>query len=212
MYRDLIVLGHRPPLIDEKPGPKVRTLLIGGEPVMPVVKLIQALRPTVRQRDINVAVIIYHLLHNAFITRQQAAQALQTDSSEADIALASAEQTTVNGEPLIVRHSDVWLFGKAAVTEILSNTNAALLARRNLLMYHRAGGQNAKDVVGYWLTEHSQITSGDFAALTGVAPPNATRTLNGMIGSVLVRGAAIRGRNAHFLPMPTDGTSPDQSW
>ena len=39
MYRDMVVLGHRPPMIVEEPGPRVRTRLAGGPPVVPVVNL-----------------------------------------------------------------------------------------------------------------------------------------------------------------------------
>lgn len=202
MYREMIVLGHRPPFIEERSGPEVKVMLAGGQPVMPVVKLITAIRPQVRQRDVNIAVLVYHLLHKPFITRQQTADALQTNIEESDLALGAAEQTTVNGEPLVVKHADVWRLGKTAIAEILRNSYPTRLAQHNLLTYYRASGENAEIVVKEWLQTHSQITSGDFAALTGIAGPNATRTLNGLIGSVLIRGEATRGRNAHFLPMP----------
>jgi predicted HTH transcriptional regulator len=31
MYREMVALGHRPPVIVEDPGPRVRTRLVGGE-------------------------------------------------------------------------------------------------------------------------------------------------------------------------------------
>jgi Putative ATP-dependent DNA helicase recG C-terminal len=48
MYRDMVVLGYRPPLIVEEPGPRVRTRLAGGPPVVPVVNLMSTVRPEPR--------------------------------------------------------------------------------------------------------------------------------------------------------------------
>lgn len=42
MYRDMAALGHRPPQITEEPGPRVRTRLVGGDPVVPVMTLVDA--------------------------------------------------------------------------------------------------------------------------------------------------------------------------
>src|SRR5690606_25905874 len=68
MYREMVVLGHQPPQIIEEPGPRVRTRLVGGAPVVPVMKLTMRLQPVARQRDVQVALILHNLLHKPFVS------------------------------------------------------------------------------------------------------------------------------------------------
>lgn len=199
MYREMIVLGHRPPHISQQPGPRVRTVLTGGPPVVPVVALAESIRPEVRQRDVRIAVLVYELLHRPFLTVAQAAVALQSDQPDAVSALDAAEQSTVDGEPLIRAYKDVFLLGATAVTRVeRAGGSSDQLSRRGILTYRRAGADRAGEVVRQWLATHDRITSGDYAAMTGTARPNATRLLNSLVGDLLERGAEARGRNAHF--------------
>ncbi len=207
----MIVRGHRPPLIREQPGPEVRTALTGGAPDGPVLELVAAIRPEIRQRDWHIAVLLYTLLHQPFITSRTAAAALQGEPEDADFALATAEQTTVDGSPLVRGYKDTWLLGVGAVARIERSDSRERLARRELLAYRRATGSAAEAVVRAWLAEQERITSGDFAEIAGVAKPTATRTLTAMDGHVLLRGVDVRGRNAHFVANRLSTARPDVS-
>lgn len=199
MYREMIVLGHRPPQISEFPGPRMRTVLTGGAPVVPVIQLVDAIRPEVRQRDVRIAVLIYHLLHKPFLTAHQAALALQSDVPDAISALEAAGQTTVDGQPLIEPYKDVYRLGSGALTRVERSATADVRpGRQRILRYRRPDGQETRSVVTEWLSVHDKITSGDYAALTGVARPNASRTLSNLVGDLIERGEG-RGRNAHFV-------------
>lgn len=200
MYREMIVLGHRPPQISEQPGPRVRTVLAGGPPVVPVVALVESIRPEIRQRDVRIAVLVYQLLHHPFLTIEQAAAALQSDSQDAVSALEAAEQTTVDGDWLVHAYKDVYLLSEAAIAVVTrAGGSAAQLARRGIMTYRRPGTDQARDLVRQWLTAHERITSGDYATMTGIARSNATRILNGLVGDILERGAETRGSKAHFV-------------
>lgn len=196
MYRDMIVLGHRPPRIVEQPGPQVRTVLAGGVPVVPVLMLVEAIRPQVRQRDVRIAVLVYELLHRPSLTRDQAARALQTDAVDAMSALEAAEQTTVDGQPLIRPYKDVWLLGASALARV---EGAAGAAGRNIVAYRRPSPGQAAAVATEWLAVHDRITSGDLSMLMGVPQSSATRALRALVGGLLDRGEETRGRNAHFV-------------
>lgn len=207
MYREMIVLGHRPPQITEQPGPRVRAVLDGGVPVIPVVTLIESIRPELRQRDVRIAVLIYELLHKPFLTVEQVAMALQSTVSDAVSALETAEQTTIDGQPLIRTYKDVYLLGHSAISRVVhARTSPTQLAKRGILTYHRGHAEVAPNVVEHWLAVHDKITSGDYAALTGMAGPSASRVLSGLVDDVLERGGAARGRNAHFVLRRTERT------
>lgn len=199
MYREMIVRGHAPPLIREQPGPEVRTALTGGTPDVPVLDLVAAIRPEVRQRDVHIAVLLYELLHAPFLSLQSTAAALQGEREDAQFALLTAGQTTVDGHPLVRPYKDVWLLGRGAVARVERSDRRESLTRRGLLTYRRATGSAAESVVRAWLSAHDRITSGDFAEIAGVAKPTATRTLTALEGHILDRGADVRGRNAHFV-------------
>lgn len=178
----------------------MRTVLTGGPPVVPVVALVESIRPEIRQRDVRIAVLVYELLHRPFLTVELAARALQSDPPDAMSALEAAEQSTVDGEPLIRAYKDVFQLGDTAIARVEhAGSSSDQLARRGILTYRRAGVDKAADLVTQWLTMHDKITSGDYAAMTGMARSNATRVLSGLVGDVLERGAEARGRNAHFM-------------
>jgi len=67
MYQEMIALGHRPPMLTETPGPRVRVRLAGGAPVVPVMNLVAQIQPVVRRLDVRVALVVHTLLHEPFV-------------------------------------------------------------------------------------------------------------------------------------------------
>lgn len=200
MYREMIVLGHRPPHISEIAGPRVRTTLSGGPPVLPVVSLMDAIRPEVRKRDVRVAVLVYELLHRPFLTRDQAAAALQTDRTEAVTALEAAEQSTVDEVPLVQEYKDVYVLSQAALARVeRASDSGSSIVRKQILPYRRPDSERGVEVVKQWLAVADRITSGDYATLTGVSRASANRLLSALVGDVLERSAETKGRSAHFV-------------
>lgn len=200
MYREMIVLGHRPPIITEQPGPQVRTRLVGGDPVVPVMALVGAIMPEHRRRDARLAIVIHRLLHEPFLTVADAAAALQSSETDAVEALDLAAGATVHGAALVTSYKDVWLLSPAAVAEVeRAGEPAATLRRRGLLRYRRPDPAEAVEVVRRWLASHDRITTGDYASLTGLTQPGALKTLDRMARDGLLQRGDAHGRNAHYL-------------
>lgn len=203
MYREMIALGHRPPTITEQPGPRVRTRLVGGDPVVPVMALVSAIAPEYRRRDVRVAIIVYRLLHEPFLTVEGAAEALQSSTVDAAEALELAATATVHGQPLLTVYKDVWLLSRSALGEVeRAGAVASTLHRRGLLTYRRPEPSVAVDVVRRWLASHGRITSGDYAALTGLTQPGALKALDRMARDGLLARGDPHGRNAHYVLRP----------
>lgn len=199
MYREMVTLGHRPPLVVEQSGPRVRTRLVGGAPVVPVLRLTLRIQPVARQRDVQVALVVYTLLHQPFVTARQMAAVLQRTLPEAQEALETTHRCVIDELPLITPHKDVWRLSSTA-RRILVSTKADrdLLRRRRVLWYDSPAPQDAAVVVTAWLDSHDRITSGDYAALTGLTTTGARGVLDRLVGDgVLVRGDTA-GRNAHY--------------
>lgn len=201
MYREMVTLGHRPPLLAEEPGPRVRARLVGGQPVIPVMRLTSRIQPTARQRDVQVALVVYTLLHNPFTTPEQMAGILQRTPSEAAEALEIAARCVIEEQPLISPYKDAWVLSVTARRVVLSSTaSRSALRRQRVLWYVSPDIADNAQVVSGWLTAHDRVTSGDYAALTGLTTAGARRTLDRLVeDDLLVRGEAT-GRNAHYLP------------
>lgn len=200
MYREMVTLGHRPPLIIEAPGPRVRTRLVGGRPVVPVMRLTSRIQPRVRQRDVQIALVVSTLLRRPFVTADQLAVVLQRTPTEAAEALETAYRCVIDGEPLISPHKDAWLLSPDArrvVTD--ARTDRALLRRLRVLWYIGPEPADAAAIADSWLDVHDRITSGDYAALTGYTVTGARGALDRLVEEgQLVRGEST-GRNAHYV-------------
>jgi ATP-dependent DNA helicase RecG len=202
MYRDMVVLGHRPPLIIEDPGPRVRTRLVGGPPVVPVVNLVSTVRPEPRQRDVRVALILYTLLHQPFTTASRLTGILQRGIAEVEEALETAASCLTGTDPLLFRYKDVWTLTWEAVSAARRRTDYADLHRRGVLTYARPDINMAATIARDWLADHDRYTSGDHATLTGLTYAGARGQLERLEqAGLLVRGPGS-GRSAHFIAGP----------
>ena len=211
MYREMIALGHRPPTIVEDAGPRVRVRLVGGQPVVPVMSLVNGIQPAVRQRDVRVALIVWTLLHEPFVVPDHLTSVLQRPATEVVEALETAAECRIGDRPLIVQYKDVWTLSKAAVRIIDTAPGRSALRRRGVLTYRRP--DSGEQVVRRWLEVHDRYTTGDHAALTGISQPGALGQLTRLEEQGIVRRGAAMGRNAHFVAGPAlhDRVTPDAS-
>jgi ATP-dependent DNA helicase RecG len=202
MYRDMITLGHRPPLIVEEPGPRVRTRLVGGAPVVPVMNLMATIRPEPRQRDVRVALIIHTLLHQPFTTVSRLTSVLQRGTSEVEEALETAAACLTGSDPLLYRYKNVWALTWEAVSVAERSTGHQDLHARGVLTYIKPDLDGAAAVARDWLADHSRYTSGDHSTLTGLTQTGARGQLERLAQTgLLIRGPGS-GRNAHYIAGP----------
>lgn len=195
MYRDMIVLGHRPPAIKEVAGPHVECSLHGGQPIYPVLDCVRAITPAERQQDYRVAIVLNLLLRSPFITVESTAAALQADREAALIALEAARQSTVRSEPLIQKYKNTWILGRTARRLMVQAYDAT--STYPLLNYLSTEIEDQTATAYSWLNTHDSITTGDLALLTGTSRGTAKRTLDVLVedGVLISRGA---GRSSRF--------------
>lgn len=202
MYRDMVVLGHRPPLIIEEPGPKVRARLVGGAPVVPVMALMSTILPETRQRDVRVALIVHMLLHHPFATESRLTGILQRGVAEVREALEVAADCRTGTEPLLVRYKDVWTLTMPAVSAAKRRASHDDLHRRGVLTYMRPDLTTAAEIARDWLTDHDRYTSGDHVNLTGLTYAGARGQLERLEQAGLIVRGPSTGRSAHFVAGP----------
>ncbi|MFT3660637.1 MAG: DUF5635 domain-containing protein [Gordonia sp. (in: high G+C Gram-positive bacteria)] len=195
MYREMLVVGHRPPEITEEPGVRVLCTLTGGRPVYPVMECVRAVAPAERRNDYRIAIILHRLMHRAFVTTTQIEEALQSSAEAARIAVEAARQTAVRSGPLIVGYKDSWILGPTA---------RALLAAAHdpdgdsPVMAYLSTDLDAQAVVACdWVDAFGSVTTGDLDVLTGTSRGTVKRTLDALVarGDLVSLGA---GRSARY--------------
>ncbi|MFB9376740.1 DUF5635 domain-containing protein [Kineococcus gynurae] len=205
MYREMVALGHRPPAIEQTSGPRVRTRLRGGDPVLPVLELMSAIRPSARRNDVKVALLVHTLLHHPFVNAETLAPVLQRDPLYAAEAIEVAAAARIGQGALIEELKDVW---------VLSTTSLEILERRRgatasgVLPYRRpTDEQQMLAVVRQWLAHHPSISSGEYGRLVGLTTTGGRGHLDRLVeAGFLERGLGV-GRNAHYLSIQTERTN-----
>ncbi|MDO5512060.1 DUF5635 domain-containing protein [Corynebacterium sp.] len=195
MYQSMIVLGHRPPTIHEIEGRFVECTLTGGQPVLPVVELVDRLVPVDRQRDYRVAIIVYLLLHEPFITVDRVARMLQSTEEAGARAIETARQTSVDGEPLVDAYKGTWVFGtKARARAVTTHDPGSAFP---LMSYTTTEPEALGTVVTAWLNCHNSVTTGDLMTLTGISRGTVKKYLDDLLedGELELKGA---GRSTRY--------------
>ncbi len=206
MYRDMIVLGHRPPTIKEIAGPHVECSLHGGQPIFPVLDCVRAITPAERQQDYRVAIVLNLLLRLPFITVESTAAALQSDREAALIALEAARQSTVRSQPLIRKYKNTWILGDTARKLMTQAYDAT--STYPLMDYLSTEIENQAATVHAWLSTADAITTGDLSLLTDTSRGTAKRTLDALAaeGVVVARGS---GRASRYEKTHTESARDD---
>ena len=195
MYQSMIALGHRPPHIIQTVGPHVVCTLIGGKPVVPMMALIQSIRPEARQTDVRIAVILDALMNQSFIDIDVVAERLQTDRISAEVALRAATSSTIASMPLVEAYKDVWILGTGAFKMVTDSKSD--IHEPRFMNYATTDRTITAKVIRHWLQSHTDITSGDLAQLTGISRPTALQILSELDGSLLQRVGS--GRSTRYI-------------
>ena len=201
MYREMVSLGHRPPTIRQESGPQVRTHLVGGQPLPAVISSIGAVMPRERQRDLRVALGLYVMLRDGFLTAAALAALLQVPRDEAEEALDVLATCTVDDEPLIRSTAgDTWLPAQGIIGRATGDARSLEQAqRRGLLGWYRPTQRAADHLVRTYVAAAGRISSGELAGITGLTTQGALNMLTRMESEGIVRRGAAQGRRAHFI-------------
>jgi ATP-dependent DNA helicase RecG len=194
MYQEMLSLGHRPPLLSEEIGPRVRVRMDGGDPILPVLALTSAIQPAVRRRDVRIALIVRALLNGPFVTPAGLQTVLQRTESECGLAIDAAAESRVNGHPLICEYKDVWTLSDEALALVENPPSPPL--HRQVLPYRHPGDPEL--IVRPWLRWQAKITSGDLSRLSGVSRTGALNQLTRLERAGLLRRGPGEGRSASF--------------
>ncbi|MEZ0165819.1 DUF5635 domain-containing protein [Kineococcus sp. LSe6-4] len=199
MYQTMLAGGHHAPVLEERPGPAVRTTL-PGKPLVPVLpEVLAAVEPLVRRRDVRVAVLLDALLRHPFLTLERAAAVLQQSVDAARVTLQVVTECRVGDLPVFQGFRDTTVLADGLL-EVVRAGRFGHAENGDVLWYRRSGLDTVRRVAHEWLGAHDRVTSGDVARLTGTWQANASKSLSVLAdASDTVRRGPGRGRAAHFV-------------
>lgn len=208
MYREMILVGHGPPVhAEDEQG--VRCVLIGGEPVEPVLALTGRLSEEARE-DVDLAVLLHRLLDDPQVDAEGLAEPLQKSVAEARAALRRAAAQRLEGdgpgagEPLVVP-ARTTLDG----AHRLGDAARGLLRER--LPYAGITPAEAAPVVLRVLAQQGSVRNAELVELTGLTQYQASQALARLRdeGRIEVGSSSALGRSVFYvLPGASPGAGP----
>ena len=136
-------------------------------------------------------------MQHPFITLKTLAERLQSSEESAALTLRAAEQTVIEGVPLVARlkEQQVWVLGEGAL-------NLAQNARGEndhyVLPYLSRSSQAMHDVIRAWCDLTGAVTTGDLMELTHIARGTAKRALDALVDEGTLRQEG-QGRSTRYV-------------
>lgn len=203
MHRDMLYLGLPAPVIEQLPGPSVRTTLIGGPPVRLWRSLLASLDPPSAGDDLDFLLVLDLAARQGWVTGRTARKAVQRSQPETNDVLARLARVRLRGidVPLLVGvdgdpgagrepYAAAWQLSQVARTALIDSDRHRPPSRATLL--------------SAYARERGRISSTEAGSLLDTA----TNTARGLLDE-LVRDGELRpgreqrrGRGFFYVPVP----------
>lgn len=197
MVADMLALGHRPLEINELSGPYVRAVLLGGTPDHDWIAFLSECAPETLSRDVDLLLLIDHLIRHAWVDADCAAPVVQRSAIEAESAIGRLATSRHGRDPIIVRLGGVPADG-AAAWRLSDPVRARLQPRLEPVL---TGGGRSKVILD-WARARERVSSTEVADMVGVAQNYAGKLLAALeANGQLVPGRPNRaGRGFFYRP------------
>ena len=195
MYREMILAGHEPPVISQRPD-ATRVAFAGGRPTRQVVTFLRSL-PEAEQVDLDTLLLVVSLLRSRTANAAKLAETIQKSPTEAEAVLE--RHAGVEGSILETtresRHSRKHTYRLAP---------GALQALGAAVAYHRIGPDEAEQKVVLHVREYGRITNQTVRNLLDLDVQQASLLLRSLCeGGLLVKTSRQqRGTAVGYGPGP----------
>ncbi|MCY4649126.1 MAG: hypothetical protein OXC98_01980 [bacterium] len=204
MVIEMLAVGHPRPGFAEIKGPSVRIMLFGGDPDPVMIDFLSSLNPRELSRDVDLLLVLDHLISHGWLDTGAASSATQRTSLESEEILGRIENVRVGGGELIVpvsgaptEPSKAYRLGKAAQRRL----------EHRLETFRNIHGRES--LILNWAKSRGRVSSTEVSDLTGVSKPYAGKLLTELADRGLLVGSRPHkmGRGYHYLPAAEESTS-----
>lgn len=202
----MLAVGLPEPEISEIGGPYVRIGLSGGDPDEAVIDLLFSIQPQEASEDVDLLLVLGHLLRKGCIDPTTASPVLQRPTGEAAAALNRISRATVDDSTVIapVAGSPEEPWRAYRLTEAVRTR----LDHRLTWMNTQHGRET---LILDWAQGRGRVSTTEIADLAGITRPYASKLLTDIADRGLLIGNRPnkRGRGYHYLPSPLSAVSSD---
>ena len=202
MYADMIRVGHPAPVIEEVPGPYVRTALVGGSVDQAWMQFLASIRPARASRDLNCLLLLRHISQHWWVDEREAApfllDAFVTDEAYTDSYSDSYGRT---GKRILARVDGI-PSGERAAWHVTSDAIAAL-TRQSSGSALAPTRDSSSEIALRWASHRGRTASTELASIVGAPSSNVGQVLKQLeAAGQLASGRELR-RGAGFFYVPT---------
>jgi ATP-dependent DNA helicase RecG len=198
MVRDMIRVGLKGPVIQETPGPYVRTALVGGQIDEEWISFLNELHPVDLGSSLDALLLLDRLVRKGWLDVESSAPDLQRSRVETRAAIGDLARGTVGGS-LIIQTVDAVPAGQPTAWRLTDAVRERLAPR----LEHLDGTGGRANIAEEYALLRGRISSSELAELSGVAVNNAGATLRHLEDNgILAPGRENRlGRGFYFIPV-----------
>lgn len=200
MVIEMLAVGHSKPAFEETRGPAVKIMLFGGDPAEQIVDFLSSLRPPESSRDVDLLLVLDHLLSHGWVDIATAAAATQRNAREAASALRRISVVTLEDLPFIVP-----IRGAPSDPSPAFRLSDAAQEKLGALLKTFQYPADREAFVLKWARARGRVSTTEISDLTGVTVSYASRVLNQLAEQGLLVGSRPekKGRGFHYLPAPS---------
>jgi ATP-dependent DNA helicase RecG len=199
MVADLLALGHSAPTIEEIPGPYVRAVLLGGPPDPRWTTMLDACQPLTIRRDVDLLLLIDHLLEKGWVDAEQAAPRLQRNTAEAAAALGRLRDVRLDGQPMTSEVEGV-PDDQAPAWHLSRQAGDRLSWRRSRILT----SSGRRGLILNWARQRGRVSTTEVADLAGVSQPTAWKLLSSLAEEGLLISSRANGAGRGFFYRPAE--------
>jgi len=200
MVRDMIRLGHRPPEIEEIPGPHVRTSLVGDAADIGWIDWLALLAPTETSEDLNALLLLRRLVDEGWVDVATAAPVLQLNRTETQGAINRLCQANLSNAPVLSLVQGIPP-GEPGAWALSTDARARLQDCDREEQGARQWPSREGIARGY-ARARGRISSSELAGILGVSPSNVSGILKDLeaAGDLRPSRPNRRGRGFYYTP------------
>lgn len=198
MVAEMLSLGHAPPDIREIEGPYVRVSLLGGTPDPEWMDFLDNCIPPSVPRDIDMLLLMHHLLANTWFDAAHTAPVLQRSTAETQAAINRLASVRCDGQPVIAAINGVPA-GQPPAWRLTDEIRIRLSGRAHSV--HE--GLDRQNLILDWVRKRGRVSSTETADLTGISLGYAGKLLADLEeeGYLEPSRANRRGRGFYYRPV-----------
>ena len=209
MVREMVRVGHQPPVIREITGPFVRASLVGDALDEPWMTWLSGIEPVEDSADVSSLLLLRHLVMKGWIDEMRAAPLIQLPVEEARGAILKLARAKIAGGPVLAPVEGtpdgaptVWRLSSTALDDLSSRDRAG--------GHHRTLPSRTEIAMSY-ARARGRICSTELGSLVGASGTNVGATLKRLATEGVLAPSTPTGRGRGFFYRWAENSQPDGS-